>query len=128
MGIMPERNSFIAIVIAYPLRDLTAFWENAYPVIPFFPLRWKVALHFMKAIGKFIHVSYQKWGVWGPLALSYFLYENNETRYGQDSKLFFLFQKGILQHGKQEKVPFFYQANSLENCIMNMVDIIQFPR
>ena len=42
------------------LKDLIGFCENEYPIPPFFSFRWKTKLHFMKAIGKPVHVSHQE--------------------------------------------------------------------
>jgi len=69
------------------LKDLIAFCENEYPIPPFFSFRWRTKLHLMKAIGKPIHVSRQKWGVWGPRALTYFLTKNGEAKYAMDRRL-----------------------------------------
>ncbi|MYB34296.1 MAG: hypothetical protein F4X92_04085 [Gammaproteobacteria bacterium] len=71
------------------LKNLLEFCGHEYPIPPFFPLKWKLKLHFRKVIGNPIHVSYQKWGVWGPRALTYFLKENKEDHHALDTKLLY---------------------------------------
>lgn len=71
------------------LNDLIEFCENEYPVPPFFSLRQRCKLHALKTIGKPVHVSFQKWGVWGPGALTYFLIKNGEANHSLDSKLLY---------------------------------------
>ena len=83
-------NAILALPQSSPtLKNLISFCENEYPVPPFFSLRWKAKLHFMRAVGRPIHVSHQKWGVWGPRALTHFLHKNGEAKYALDSKLFY---------------------------------------
>lgn len=71
------------------LKDLIAFTENEYPIPPFFDFRRKVRLHLGKTIGKPVHVCDQPWGVWGPSALTWFLYKNQEVRHVWDRELLY---------------------------------------
>ena len=71
------------------LNDLIDFCEDEYPIPPFVSFRWRFKLHFMMLVGKPIHITCQKWGVWGPRALTHFLCKNNEDQYALDRKLFY---------------------------------------
>lgn len=91
-----DRKSIAGGVLALPqtstsLKDLIAFCDNEYPIPPFFS--WiadrKVKLYLMRAIGKPVHVSRQKWGVWGPRALTWFLAKNQEDHHALETKLLY---------------------------------------
>ena len=73
------------------LMDLITFCENEYPVPPFFSFFQdkKVKILFQKMIGKPVHVTHMKWGVWGPRALTWFLIKNQEDYRAKNSHLFY---------------------------------------
>ena len=61
------------------LADLIEFCEDYYPIPPFeHRKRVTLNLKFRKLMGFPIHVSQQRWGVWGPRALTWFLHKNQE--------------------------------------------------
>lgn len=100
------------------LKDLIEFCEDEFPIPPFYPLHWKMKLSFMKALGKPIHVSFQKWGVWGPLALSYFLRKNGKDGNAQDSKLFYPILMGSIEDWKAGKNPFFLPSDEVKELYL----------
>ena len=63
------------------LKDLIGFCEDEYPIPPFDRVPRRVKYHLRKLIGKPVHVSQQKWGTWGPNALTWFIKKNKETEY-----------------------------------------------
>ncbi len=64
------------------LADLIEFCEDYYS-IPLLEHRKRVIINLTlrKMIGFPVHVSRQRWGVWGPQALTWFLRKNREDRY-----------------------------------------------
>ena len=91
-----DRKTIAGGVLALPhssasLKDLVSFCENEYPVPPFFSYvaDRKARLLFMRAIGRPVHVSRQKWGVWGPRALTWFLTRNHEDHYALETRLLY---------------------------------------
>ena len=100
------------------LQDLLEFCQNEYPIPPFYPVRWKVKLRFMKVIRRPIHVSYQKWGVWGPLALSYFLRKNRREELAQESKLFYPILMGDDQSWRNGQHPFLLPSDQVKESYL----------
>ena len=83
-------NAVLALPYSSPtLKNLIDFCDDEYPIPPFFSWRYRCKLDIMKRIGKPVHVSYQKWGVWGPGALSYFLHENDEAKYAMKGRFLY---------------------------------------
>ena len=60
------------------LANLIEFCEDYYPIPPFERKRVTLNLKLRKMMGFPIHVSRQRWGVWGPRALTWFLHKNQE--------------------------------------------------
>ncbi len=89
------RKSINNAVLSLPghsptLADLIEFCEDYYPVPPF-EHRKRVTLNLTlrKMIGFPVHVSRQRWGVWGPRALTWFLHKNGEDHYALPIKSFY---------------------------------------
>lgn len=70
------------------LRDLVLFCEEYYPIPPFETRRKKAELYIKKCLGSPVHVSSQRWGTWGPRALTYFLRRNGEEHYALERELY----------------------------------------
>ncbi len=72
------------------LSDLVEFCEDYYPVPPF-EHRKRVTLNLTlrKRIGFPVHVSQQRWGVWGPRALTWFLRKNGEDHHALPAENFY---------------------------------------
>ena len=113
-----DRKTIAGGVLALPqyspsLEDLISFCEDEYPVPTFFS--WisdrKAKLYFMKAIGKPVHVSCQKWGVWGPRALTWFLTKNQEDCHALETKLLYPIDWRDLS-------PFFLQSNEVKESYL----------
>jgi len=112
-------NAILALPQSSPtLNHLTEFCEDEYPIPPFYPLRWKAKLHFMSAIGKPVHVSYQKWGVWGPHALSYFVRKNGKEDYAVNSQLFYPISMEDIEGFKRGKHPFFLPSDQVKELYL----------
>ena len=62
------------------LADLIESCEDYYPIPPFENKRRILKLKLRKMIGFPVHVSQQRWGVWGPHALTWFLHKNQEDQ------------------------------------------------
>ena len=63
------------------LADLIEFCEDYYPIPPFEKKKQILKLTLRKKIGFPIHVSRQRWAVWGSLALTWFLRKNQEDHH-----------------------------------------------
>ncbi len=83
-----ENNKFIGNgILSLPansptLADLIEFCEDYYPIPPYEHRRRVILnLKLRKWAGFPVHVSRQRWAVWGPHALTWFLRKNREDRY-----------------------------------------------
>ena len=63
------------------LAALLDFTSDEYPIPPWLPQAEQDEMRAAKDRGEGIHVSEQRWGVWGPIAISWFLHETGESKY-----------------------------------------------
>ena len=63
------------------LKAMLDFTADEYPIPPWLPEAEQADMQAAKDRGDGIHVSDQRWGVWGPIALSWFLHETGESKY-----------------------------------------------
>ena len=63
------------------LADLIEFCDEQFPIPPFDRTPRRIRYRLMKAIGRPVHISQQKWGTWGPNALTWFMKKNKETEH-----------------------------------------------
>lgn len=61
------------------LQALLKFCEDEYPIPPWAGDEERAALEAAHEAGKPVHVTDLKWGVWGPSALTHFLYQSGEV-------------------------------------------------
>ncbi|MEN8837014.1 MAG: glycosyltransferase family 2 protein [Celeribacter marinus] len=71
------------------LKKLNDFCENEYPIPPWAQEEERTELEAAAANGRPVHVSDLKWGVWGPSALTHFLYETNEMEHVMPQEAFY---------------------------------------
>ena len=71
------------------LRELLDFTSNEYPVPPFFEKHIQSELTVLRLSGKPVHVSRMRWGVWGPLALTYFIKKLGHEHLARPSEVFY---------------------------------------
>jgi hypothetical protein len=73
------------------LRDLLEYTRNEYPIPPFFEKFIQNELTVLRLSGKPVHVSRMRWGVWGPLALTYFIKKNGHDHLARSREVFYPF-------------------------------------
>ncbi|MEL7116414.1 MAG: glycosyltransferase family 2 protein, partial [Pseudomonadota bacterium] len=71
------------------LAKLNALCKTEYPIPPWASDEVKADLEKRHADGNPMHVSEMEWGVWGPAALTHFLFETGEMQYVQPQMAFF---------------------------------------
>jgi hypothetical protein len=71
------------------LRDLLDFTRNEHPIPPFFEKFIQNELAVLRLSGKPVHVSRMRWGVWGPLALTYFIKKNRHEHLARAREVFY---------------------------------------
>ncbi|MFN6924047.1 MAG: glycosyltransferase family 2 protein [Tabrizicola sp.] len=71
------------------LRRLLEFCADEYPIPPWADSAEKARLTEAAAAGTPVHVSELKWGVWGPSALTHFLFETGDIQHALAEKAFY---------------------------------------
>lgn len=71
------------------LKQLNEFCNSEYPIPPWANPEERARLDAAKAAGEPIHVSELEWGVWGPAALTHFLFETGEMDKVMPQEAFF---------------------------------------
>lgn len=71
------------------LESLCAFTDNLHPIPPWFPLWRRKFLSLRNCIGKPKHVSQMSWGVFGPQALTHFVFEHAQENFACPAHDFF---------------------------------------
>ncbi|MGV6839623.1 MAG: hypothetical protein ACWA40_05455 [Planktomarina sp.] len=63
------------------LNALLDFTSDEFAIPPYYGPEYVAELEAAKAAGTPVHASEQKWGVWGPHAVTHFLHETGEAKY-----------------------------------------------
>ncbi|MBO9436317.1 hypothetical protein J7394_19015 [Ruegeria sp. R13_0] len=63
------------------LKDLIAYTEDPYTIVPWLPRHHKRRLRAAQAAGTPLHAGEMPWGVWGPRALTWLLHKHGEERH-----------------------------------------------